>query len=102
MQRRRDFIATSAGLVAGTALGTISKSAAVEHSNALPASPTAPKLVKYDEGETVWVWAGVLMTVKIRSEDTGGAYSMFEDWLPPSAGPPLHTHTREHEAMYVL
>jgi quercetin dioxygenase-like cupin family protein len=67
-----------------------------------PAPLTKPKLVGDDEGETVWVWAGVRMTVKVRGADTGGAYSVFEDWLPPGAGPPLHTHTREHESMYVL
>ena len=26
--------------------------------------------------------AGVLMTVKLRAEDTGGTYSVFEDWVP--------------------
>lgn len=36
------------------------------------------------------------------AEDTGGAYSVFENKMAPGAGPPMHVHTREDEAFYVL
>jgi quercetin dioxygenase-like cupin family protein len=45
---------------------------------------------------------GVLVTVKLTAEDTGGAYSVFEDFIPPGAGPVPHTHTKEDETIYVL
>jgi mannose-6-phosphate isomerase-like protein (cupin superfamily) len=41
--------------------------------------------------------------VKAGSADTGGALAIFEDALEPwTPGPPLHLHTREDEALYVL
>ena len=101
MQYRRQFLIGSSGLAAGTTLSWLTGSAAEEPAKR-PAPLTKPRLVKDDEGETVWVMAGVRITVKLRAEDTGGTYSVFEDWIPPGAGPPLHTHTREHESMYVL
>jgi quercetin dioxygenase-like cupin family protein len=37
-----------------------------------------------------------------RQEDTGGRYSLFEVRDVPSSGPPVHRHTREDEAFYIL
>lgn len=62
---------------------------------------TAPKVVAAADGTKVWAM-GVLVAVKVRSEDTGGAYSVFEDLIPPGAGPVPHTHTREDETIFVL
>jgi quercetin dioxygenase-like cupin family protein len=45
---------------------------------------------------------GVLVTVKVKASDTSGAYSVFEDFIPPGAGPVPHTHTKEDETIYVL
>ena len=39
--------------------------------------------------------------IRLRGEDTGGAYSVIEDETPPQAGPPLHVHSREDETFYV-
>jgi quercetin dioxygenase-like cupin family protein len=51
---------------------------------------------------TVW-WQGGLMEVKSRAEDTGGALGVLEGRFPYQGyGPPLHVHSREDEAMYVL
>jgi quercetin dioxygenase-like cupin family protein len=63
---------------------------------------TRPKLLKPEEGDAVWVVAGVRITVKLRSEDTGGAYAVFQDFVLPGAGPGLHVHTREDESLFVL
>jgi mannose-6-phosphate isomerase-like protein (cupin superfamily) len=41
--------------------------------------------------------------VKADSADTAGLLAVFEDTMAPwAAGPPLHLHTREDEALYVL
>ena len=50
---------------------------------------------------TAWV-LGELVTYKIPSPRTGGAYSLFEVATPPGAGSPPHVQHREDEAFYVL
>ena len=45
---------------------------------------------------------GELVTCKVTSDQTGGAYMLFEAATPPGAGPPPHVHHREDEAFYVL
>ena len=50
---------------------------------------------------SLWV-LGVLVTYKIPSQRTGGAYSLFEVATQPGAGPPPHVHHREDESFYVL
>lgn len=45
---------------------------------------------------------GVLVTVKVKAVDTDGAYSVFEDYIPPGKGPVPHTHTKEDETIFVL
>lgn len=53
------------------------------------------------EGRSLWL-LGELVTYKIPSRQTGGAYSHFEATTDPGAGPPPHAHHREDEAFYVL
>lgn len=48
-----------------------------------------------------WVF-GEVLTQKIPSTATGGAYALFEAATPPGAGPPPHVQHREDEAFYVL
>jgi quercetin dioxygenase-like cupin family protein len=50
---------------------------------------------------SLWVM-GVLVTYKIPSQRTGGAYSLFEVATQPGAGPPPHIHHREDESFYML
>ena len=54
-----------------------------------------------DEGRSLWV-LGELVTYKTTSEQTGGAYSLFEVTTRPRTGPPPHVHHREDESFYVL
>ena len=49
----------------------------------------------------LWVF-GELVVYKTRSEQTGGAYSLFEIASPPGGGPPPHIQHREDEAFYLL
>ncbi len=53
------------------------------------------------EGRSLSV-LGELVTCKTRSDQTGGAYSLFEVSTHPGGGPPPHVHHREDEAFYVL
>ncbi len=97
MNSRRAFLQTSLGVVAGAAATTGNRGiVAQENPNATP-----PKVVLGSEGTKVWAM-GVLVTVKVKAADTGGAYSVFEDFIPPGAGPVPHTHTKEDETIFVL
>ncbi len=50
---------------------------------------------------SLWV-LGELVTQKVPSQRTGGAYSLFEVTTQPNGGPPPHVQHREDEAFYVL
>jgi len=45
---------------------------------------------------------GVTHSYKAMASDTGQQFSIWESIVPPGKGAPLHTHTREDEAFYVL
>jgi mannose-6-phosphate isomerase-like protein (cupin superfamily) len=45
---------------------------------------------------------GELVTCKVTSDQTGGAYSLFEVTTQPGEGPPPYIHHREDESFYVL
>ena len=52
-------------------------------------------------GKAVGVIGG-RSTFKVLSEQTGGAYAILEQEVPPGHGPPLHVHRRETEIFYIL
>lgn len=55
-----------------------------------------------DKGaRSLWL-LGELLTYKIPSRRTGGAYSLFEGATRPGAGPPPHVQHREDESFWVL
>ncbi len=46
---------------------------------------------------------GSTVEIRIRGEETGGAFALVESILPPAtSGPPLHIHTNEDETFYIL
>ncbi len=53
------------------------------------------------EGRTLWV-LGELVSYKVTSDQTGGAYSLFEVATKPGSGAPPHVQHRQDEAFYVL
>ena len=58
--------------------------------------------VRPGEGtRSLWV-LGELLTYKISSQHTGGAYSLFGVTTQPGGGPPPHVQHREDESFYVL
>ena len=50
----------------------------------------------------VYSVAGNLVSVLARRERTGGAYGLIETIVAPGVGAPMHTHSREDEAFYVI
>lgn len=57
--------------------------------------------VQPGQGESYGV-LGDVYTVKVKSEDTGGAYGFLEVILQPQGGAPAHTHSKENESFYIL
>lgn len=57
--------------------------------------------VRPGKGRLLWV-LGELVRRKTTSDQTGGAYSLFEVTSQPGTGPPPHVHHREEEAFWVL
>ncbi len=56
-----------------------------------------------DDGKALPNPIGGAMVVKVRDEDTAGAYSMYDNTIPSgSPGPRPHIHRDHEEAFYVL
>ncbi|CAA9398776.1 hypothetical protein AVDCRST_MAG82-76 [uncultured Rubrobacteraceae bacterium] len=53
------------------------------------------------EGRALWISRELVMC-KVTSEQTGGAYSLFEISSQPQGGMPPHIQHREDECFYVL
>ena len=62
---------------------------------------TAPIVHPPGSGKVVGVLGGQ-STFKVLSEQTGGAYALLEQQVPPGHGPPLHVHHHETEIFYIL
>lgn len=45
---------------------------------------------------------GQPLEIKVRGEQTGGAYAVTEAVSEPGFGPAAHIHDREHETVYVV
>lgn len=64
---------------------------------------SAVSIVRADgEGEHLRFWGGGLLTMKATSEETGGAFLLFEDFMSQGKTTPLHVHANEDETLYVL
>jgi len=61
-----------------------------------------PIIRSEDEGEKRWFYGGGVHTWKARSEETDGAFLLFEDRMEQGKMTPLHTHPDSDETMYVL
>jgi len=60
-----------------------------------------PTLRQPDEGEAIAV-VGDVYRFLATGDDTDGRYAMWEACVPPGGGPPLHIHSREEEAFFIL
>ena len=62
-----------------------------------------PIVLKPVEGRTIPSAGGREPTIKVFGEDTDGAFTVLEGFLPPETeGPPRHLHRAHEESFYVL
>lgn len=57
-------------------------------------------LIAKGKGSNLW-WGDILVTFKVTSSETGEAFSVMEDIVPPHYSTPLHVHTLEDERVYI-
>src|SRR5829696_8203106 len=55
-----------------------------------------------EDGEFFWGVDGSLWTLKASAEQTGGKFSLIEEFGQLQEGTPLHVHHEDDEAFYVL
>lgn len=65
------------------------------------ATAAEPYVLEPAAGSTLVV-LGVTHIHKATGADTAGAFTLWEDVVPPGGGAPPHTHAHEDEAFYVL
>jgi quercetin dioxygenase-like cupin family protein len=65
-------------------------------------SRAVPIIRGADDGERRWFYGGGVHTWKATSQETGGAFLLFEDRMDQGKMTPLHTHPESDETMYVL
>src|SRR5215471_985273 len=58
--------------------------------------------IKYQQKPKRYYFDVALGSILLSGEDTGGAYCLLDLRVAPGQGVPLHTHTREDEAFFVL
>jgi quercetin dioxygenase-like cupin family protein len=63
---------------------------------------TAPRVLGPDEGLRLQSGPGRDLIFKVTGDDTGGAFDYFLVEVAPHAGPPLHVHHHQEEAIHVL
>ncbi len=61
----------------------------------------SPIVRQFEEGELLNV-LGMSVRVKLSAEESAGAVSVFMTEDPPRTGPPVHTHTKEDETIFVI
>ena len=62
---------------------------------------TTPVVHAPAEGTAIW-HLDTLKTFKALTEETGGRLTAWEELLPQRSSPPLHVHSAEDEAWFVL
>ena len=61
-----------------------------------------PYALAHDEGKKIYLFGKLLTVVKASSEQTGGAFNLFDAVCPPGFATPLHIHYAEDVAVFVL
>src|SRR5215207_3097329 len=63
----------------------------------------ASRIFAHEPGEgEAWWWFGVLATIKVTAEQTGGQYALVEILAPDGYEGVLHVHHFEDEGFYIL
>jgi quercetin dioxygenase-like cupin family protein len=61
-----------------------------------------PTVRSSEDGEQRWFFGGGIHTWKVTTEESGGAFMLFEDAMDEGKATPLHIHPESDETMYVL
>ena len=61
-----------------------------------------PYALAHDEGKRICSFGKLPVVVKASSEQTGGAFNLFDAVCPPGFATPLHIHYAEDVAVFVL
>jgi quercetin dioxygenase-like cupin family protein len=61
-----------------------------------------PYALAYDQGKRIYSFGELLTVVKASSEQTGGAFNLFEVTCSQGYSTPLHIHYAEDVAVFVL
>jgi mannose-6-phosphate isomerase-like protein (cupin superfamily) len=67
----------------------------------MAAVETEPVVVTAGAGQALWFTTNRI-TIKASAQDTGGAFALWESFVPPGSSPALHVHHREEETFWVL
>ena len=70
--------------------------------SSIQASSDIAPAVKYQPKPKRHYFDVALGSILLSGDDTGGAYCLLDLRVAPGLGVPLHTHTREDEAYFVL
>ncbi|WP_326599906.1 cupin domain-containing protein [Streptomyces sp. NBC_01803] len=62
----------------------------------------AAKVIHLDDIKPINYGGGEETRILLRAEDTGGAYSFYEVFMPPGEGSLYHVHHHMDEAFYVI
>lgn len=63
---------------------------------------SVPIIVQSEEGTKIRIFGGVEFTVKVRSEESGGAFTLLDNTNPVGTFLPPHIHHNEDETFYIL
>ncbi len=66
-----------------------------------PKNIESPLVFNRDTAPAYW-FVDVLWVILVDGEQSGGRYSLMEQWMRKGAGPPLHVHGFNDEHFYVL
>jgi quercetin dioxygenase-like cupin family protein len=70
--------------------------------NEQEAAMATPVIRQAGEGEQRWFYGGGVHTWKVRAEESGGAFFVFEDVMTQGKMTPWHCHPDSDELAYVL
>ena len=93
---RKDFIKSTA-----LGVGILSFSPIQAHNKSNIHFSNSPKIVRNDEGQKLNV-IGDNQNIKLTGEDTGGQFTLIEQFNDPGIGIPPHVHENEDEVFQVL
>ena len=66
------------------------------------AADDSPVMRASGEGDRRWFYGGGVHTWKVRADEVGGVFMLFEDRMAQGKRTPLHTHPDSDETMYVV